>query len=173
MGGGALDPCFAVLFEWALPYFFPISIFFFFFLPWLSFHHVLGSCLLLESHPAAPLWLALPPSLFCVLKIRPAPNSSVCGMTWQSSLRFFRPLPLLLVGTAAQDVHEWESWPLTLQWTGRDSKWPKRCTVFSRIICTTAMLNSLQNGQCNWKTEEGTGVIIMEWLKPWHLNATC
>lgn len=95
MGGRALEPCFAVLFERPLPpspLSFLISNF-----PTFS----ILAYFLLSLRSLCPSWappccsnLDLPsPHLhICHLKIRPGPSSSGCGMTWQSSPRF---VPLL------------------------------------------------------------------------------
>lgn len=49
---------------------------------------------------------------FFFLTIKPGPNSSSCETVWQSSLKFVSILTFLLVGAAAKDAHQWESWPL-------------------------------------------------------------
>lgn len=96
--------------------FFPHFCFSHFFLLYLASHHSLDFCFLPQPHPAAPPWLGLSSSLFLCPQ-----NKTRSSQQWlwhdltEVTGIFFPSSPFPLVGAAAQDVHGWESWPLTFQ----------------------------------------------------------
>lgn len=144
----------------------PLFLFLFFllFLPWLALCHLLDPCVLPESDPAAQPWLALSPSSF----LSPQ-NKARCQQQWlwhdlaELTEVCSPPCPASfhVGGSCCPGCARARKLTACISANGNGLDMTLEMHGCS-VICTISVFNSLQNGQCNWKTEGGTWVIIME-----------